>query len=109
MNRVYLNNKYKIEESDFNELTKQQLFEYIVYLRTCLDKELQIPWISVDELLPKANTEVMTWGSGTASNNFGYMQAWYSEKGWQELDECGDFFNDMPPTHWIPLSFYKQP
>ena len=66
-------------------------------------------WISVDKKLPELNTEVMTWGSGTANNSFGYMQAWYSKDGWQELDSCGDFFNDIPPTHWIPLSIYTHP
>jgi hypothetical protein len=60
-------------------------------------------WISVDDRLPNVNTEVMTWGSGTASNSFECLQAWYSEDGWQEMDCCGDFFNDIPPTHWMPL------
>lgn len=59
-------------------------------------------WISVKDKLPKPCSEVMTWGSGTASNQFGCCQAYYSFKGWQELDCCGDFF-DFPPTHWMLL------
>jgi hypothetical protein len=104
-----LHDEFKIEDSDFNKHSKQKLFEYIIFLRIALDNELQTKWIDVNELLPRVNSEVMTWGTGTANNSFGYMQAWYSEKGWQELDSCGDFFNDAPPTHWIPLSSYKQP
>jgi len=99
----------KIENSDFNKYSKQELFEYIIFLRTAIDGQLETKWISVDELLPPINSEVMTWGAGTANNSFGYLQAWYTEKGWQELDSCGDFFNDLPPTHWIPLSSYKVP
>jgi hypothetical protein len=60
-------------------------------------------WISVFDRYPDLNTEVMTWGSGTANNSYGCMQAWFSLNGWQELDNCGDFFNDYPPTHWMPL------
>jgi len=60
-------------------------------------------WISIYDMYPPLNTEVMTWGSGTASNNYGCMQAWFTKEGWQELDSCGDFFNDCPPTHWMPL------
>ena len=64
-------------------------------------------WHQVENKLPYTNGTFLTYGYETASSN--YCQAYFSRDEnfnprWQELDECGDFF-DYPPTHWIELPY----
>ncbi len=68
----------------------------------------QHKWNKVEDKLPTHSKTVMTHGYTTANSDF--CQAYFSfdennNPRWQELDECGDFF-DHPPTHWLELPFY---
>ena len=58
---------------------------------------LEDAWLPLEKIKPVSGTIVMTYGYGVAGSEM--CQAYYKDGKWQELDECGDFF-DYPPTHW---------